>query len=132
VDYIVNVSNDPIKEILEITKGELATVVFDASGHKGALEAGPSYMAHGGRFVLVGLSKGELTYNHPAIHAKEITLMSSRNATTEDFEHVINVLDQFPTESFITHEVDYTEMIANFESWLIPETGVIKATINFK
>ncbi|TGV02614.1 zinc-binding alcohol dehydrogenase family protein [Flavivirga rizhaonensis] len=131
VDYTVNVGNDPVKQISEITNGDMATAVFDASGHKGALEAGPNYMAHGGRFVLVGLSKGELTYTHPAIHAKEITLMCSRNATTEDFEHVISVLDQFPTDSFITHTVPFTEMIDNFDSWLNPETGVIKATVNF-
>ena len=73
VDYVVNVGNDPVAQISEITNGELCTAVFDASGHKGALELGPNYMAHGGRFVLVGLSKGELTYNHPAIHAKEMT-----------------------------------------------------------
>ncbi|KAA5823784.1 zinc-binding alcohol dehydrogenase family protein [Algibacter amylolyticus] len=131
VDYVVNVSNDPVKQIEEITNGDLATAVFDASGNKFALEACPDYMAHGGRFVLVGLSKGELTYTHPKVHAKEMTLMCSRNATTEDFKHVISVLDQFPTESFITHSVPFTEMIANFDSWLKPETGVIKATVNF-
>jgi len=91
----------------------------------------PNYMAHGGRFVLVGLSKGELTYTHPAIHAKEMTLMCSRNATLEDFEHVISVLDQFPTKSFITHTVPYNEMISNFDSWLDPKNGVIKATVTF-
>ncbi len=132
VDYIVNVTNDPVAKISEITNGDMCTAVFDASGHKGALEVGPNYMSHGGRYILVGLSKEELTYNHPAIHAKEMTLMCSRNATTEDFEHVIDVLDQFPTESFITHNVPYTEMIANFDSWLNPETGVIKATVDFK
>ncbi len=132
VDYTVNVGNDPIKQITDITNGDLCTAVFDASGHKGALESGPSYMSHGGRFILVGLSKGELTYNHPAVHAKEMTLMCSRNATTEDFEHVISVLDQFPTASFITHNVPYTEMIENFDSWLKPETGVIKATVSFQ
>ena len=131
VDYIVNVGKDPVKQITEITNGDLCTAVFDASGNKYALEACPDYMSHGGRFVLVGLSKGELTYTHPKIHAKEMTLMCSRNATTEDFEHVINVLDQFPTESFITHNVSFTEMISNFESWTKPETGVIKATVNF-
>ncbi|MWW25341.1 zinc-binding alcohol dehydrogenase family protein [Algibacter lectus] len=131
VDYVVNVSNDPVKQIEEITNGDLATAVFDASGNKFALEACPDYMSHGGRFVLVGLSKGELTYTHPKVHAKEMTLMCSRNATTEDFEHVISVLGQFPTESFITHSVPFTEMIANFDSWLKPETGVIKATVNF-
>lgn len=131
VDYIVNVSEDPVRQILEITNGNLATAVFDASGHKGALESGPNYMAHGGRFILVGLSKGELTYSHPAIHAKEMTLLCSRNATTEDFKRVIDILDQFPTDTFITHNVHYTEMIANFDSWLQAETGVIKATVDF-
>jgi len=131
VDDVVNAKNDAVKKIEDITNGELATAVFDASGNKYALETGPNYMAHGGRFVLVGLSKGELTYTHPAIHAKEMTLLCSRNATKEDFEHVINVLDQFPTGSFITHNVPFTDMIANFDSWLDPKTGVIKATVNF-
>lgn len=131
VDYIVNVNEDPVKQISDITNGDLATVVFDASGHKGALESGPSYMAHGGKFVLVGLSKGELTFTHPAIHAKETTLLCSRNATVADFEHVINILDQFPTDSFITHNVHYTDMKDNFDSWLQPSTGVIKATVQF-
>lgn len=132
VEYTVKAGADAAKDIAEITNGDMCTAVFDASGNKFALEAGPDYMSHGGRFVLVGLSKGDLTYNHPAVHSKELTLMCSRNATTEDFEHVINVLDQFPTESFITHNVPFTEMIANFDSWLKPETGVIKATVDFK
>lgn len=131
VDYIVKAGAEAVEEISKITNGDLCTAVFDASGNKYALEACPDYMSHGGRFVLVGLSKGELTYTHPKVHAKEMTLMCSRNATTEDFEHVINVLDQFPTDSFITHSVDYTEMIANFDSWLNPKTGVIKATVSF-
>ena len=133
VDYTVNVTDNPVEKVSEITGGDLATAVFDATGHKGALEAGPDYMAHGGRYVLVGLSKGELTFLHPKIHAKETTVMCSRNATLEDFEHVVNVLNsgKFPTSSFITHNVDFTDMIANFDSWLKPETGVIKATVNF-
>lgn len=132
VDYIVKAGSGAAAEIAEITNGDFCTAVFDASGNKFALEACPDYMSHGGRFVLVGLSKGELTYTHPAIHAKEMTLMCSRNATTEDFEHVIDVLSEFPTDSFITHNVPYTEMIDNFDSWLIPATGVIKATVDFK
>jgi 2-desacetyl-2-hydroxyethyl bacteriochlorophyllide A dehydrogenase len=132
VEYTVKAGPDAAQAIADLTNGDMCTAVFDASGNKFALEAGPSYMAHGGRFVLVGLSKGDLTFNHPAIHSKEITLMCSRNATTEDFEHVINVLDQFPAESFITHNVPFTEMIENFDSWLDPASGVIKATVDFK
>ncbi|APZ45542.1 alcohol dehydrogenase [Polaribacter reichenbachii] len=131
VDYIVKAGAEAVEEVSKITNGDLCTAVFDASGNKYALESCPDYMSHGGRFVLVGLSKGELTYTHPKVHAKEMTLMCSRNATTEDFEHVISVLNQFPTESFITHSVAYTEMIENFDSWLDPKTGVIKATVSF-
>ncbi|MEQ9286579.1 MAG: zinc-binding alcohol dehydrogenase family protein [Cyclobacteriaceae bacterium] len=133
VDHLVNVGRDPLKAVEEITNGDMATVVFDATGHKGALESGPQYMSHGGRYVLVGLSKGELTFTHPAIHAKETTIMCSRNATFEDFSHVVSVLEggQFPVSSFITHNVDFTQMIEHFDSWLKPETGVIKATVDF-
>lgn len=133
VDYTVNVGCNPVDHIGEITSGDMATAVFDATGHKGALESGPDYMAHGGRYVLVGLSKGELTFSHPKIHAKESTIMCSRNATREDFEHVVAVLSagKFPTKTFITHTVEHTQMIAHFEGWLRPEAGVIKAVVNF-
>ena len=109
----------------------MCDAVFDASGNKYALESCPDYMSHGGRFVLVGLYKGELTYMHPKVHAKEMTLICSRNANIEDFEYVISVINQFPTESFITHNVSLTEMIEDFDSWLDPESGVMKATVNF-
>ncbi|MDA0194431.1 MAG: zinc-binding alcohol dehydrogenase family protein [Bacteroidetes bacterium] len=133
VDHVVNANSDPVNEVKEITDGDLATAVFDASGSKPALESGHQYMSHGGKFVLVGLSKGDLTFSHPAIHAKETTLMCSRNATIEDFKHVMSVIERgdFPVDSFITHRVPFSEMIANFDSWLKPETGVIKAMVSF-
>ncbi len=133
VDHTIKADKEAVEKVAEITNGDMATVVFDATGHKGALEAGPDYMAHGGRYVLVGLSKGELSFTHPAIHAKETTLMCSRNATLEDFEHVISVLEkgEFPVDSFITHNVGYNDMIDNFDSWLDPSNGVIKATVDF-
>lgn len=133
VDHVVLAGTGAVDQIKEITNGHMCTAVFDATGHKGALEAGPDYMSHGGRYVLVGLSKGELTFAHPAIHAKETTIMCSRNATLEDFENVIEVLQQgkFPTDSFITHNVEHTDMIAHFDSWSDPAKGVIKATVNF-
>jgi 2-desacetyl-2-hydroxyethyl bacteriochlorophyllide A dehydrogenase len=131
VDHTVNAMEDPLDAIAEITHGNLATAVFDASGNKQALESGPAYMAHGGRYILVGLYKGELTFHHPSLHAKETTLMCSRNATMEDFNHVIAILrtGQFPTASFVTHTVAFDDMIAHFDRWLDPEAGVIKAVV---
>ena len=131
-DHVVNVGGNALREVSEITNGDLCSIVFDASGNKNALETCPDYMSNGGKFVLVGLSKGELTYSHPKVHAKEMTLLCSRNATKEDFEYVMTILDKFPTSSFITHNVPFIKMIEHFDSWLDPTTGVIKATVNFK
>lgn len=133
VDHTVLAGDNAVQNINDITNGDMVAAVFDATGHKGALESGPDYMSHGGRYILVGLSKGELTFAHPVIHAKETSILCSRNAALEDFEHVISVLEEgvFPVDSFITHNVDFTEMIADFNSWMNPATGVIKATVNF-
>lgn len=133
VDHVVLAGEGAIEKVMDITHKDLATAVFDASGHKGALEFGLNFMSHGGRYILVGLSKGELVFEHPEIHAKETTIMCSRNATLEDFEHVMAVLQDgnFPIASFITHNVHFGDMIANFDSWLDPANGVIKATVNF-
>lgn len=133
VDDTVQAGDGAVEEVARKTDGDMAAVVFDATGHKGALESGPNYMSHGGRYVLVGLSKGELTFAHPAIHAKESSILCSRNATPEDFKYVISILEQgkFPVDSFITHTVPFEAMISNFNSWLDPATGVIKATVDF-
>ena len=131
VDFTVKARENAVLEVSKITNGDLCTAVFDASGNRYALESCPDFMSHGGRFIMVGLSKGDLTYSHPKIHAKEMTMMCSRNATIEDFEYVISVIDQFPTDTFITHRVSYVEMTDRFDGWLNPESGVIKAIVNF-
>ena len=124
-------SQNAVAEVAKITNGELATAVFDATGNKRALESGVDYMAHGGRYILVGLSKDDLLFNHPAIHAKESSILCSRNATLEDFQLVLNNLKHFPSDVFITHKVNFTEMITHFDSWLSPENKVIKAMVSF-
>lgn len=130
IDHIINAGENPVQQISDLTNGDMATVVFDASGNKTALENGLDYMAHGGRYVLVGLSNGLLTFMHPTLHARESTILCSRNATPEDFRQVLKMLPQFPTDDYITHEVPFSALINNFESFTKPENNVIKAVIN--
>ena len=133
VEDTIHALQAPLDTLKTLTQDDLAQVVFDATGNAKVLMEGPTYMSHGGRYVLVGLSKGELTFHHPSIHAKETTLMCSRNATQEDFEHVITVLrkKQFPVDAYVTHRVGFEEMMDQFEGWLDPMTGVIKAMVNW-
>ncbi len=132
VDHTINVSAENVMERLsEITQGDMPTVVIDATGSLNAINNGFNYMAHGARYVLVGLQKGEIKVSHPEFHKREATLMSSRNATREDFEHVITSIKRGlvqPT-NYITHRVRFDQVKDEFESWLDPANGVIKAII---
>ena len=132
VDYTINALNGNVTEQLqEITNNDMPTVVIDATGSQKAINNAFLYLAHGGRYVLVGLQKGDLMVSHPEFHKRESTLMSSRNATRADFEHVIDSMKKGlvdPT-NYITHRVTFDEVKQEFNQWLDPKNGVIKAMV---
>ncbi len=135
VGYIINASTENVTEKLkEITNGDMPTVVIDATGNLRAINNAFQYMAHGARYVLIGLQKGEICFNHPEFHKREASLMSSRNATRKDFEHVISSMKKglISSSAYITHRVKFQEVKDNFESWLNPANGVIKAIIEIE
>ena len=132
VAHTINASaSDVIAQLAAVTHGDMPTVVIDATGSQQAILSAFPYLAAGGRFVLVGLQKGDLTFSHPEFLKREATLMSSRNATRADFEHVIRSMKQGlvqPT-TYITHRVRIDEVQAEFAHWLNPASGVIKAMV---
>ncbi len=133
VDQVINpVSSDVIEQLKQITNGDMPTVVIDATGNLNAINTSFQYMAHGARYVLVGLQKDDIHFSHPEFHKREATLMSSRNATREDFDHVVSSMKNGlvqPT-TYITHRVSFDMVKEEFGSWLKPETGVIKAMVS--
>jgi 2-desacetyl-2-hydroxyethyl bacteriochlorophyllide A dehydrogenase len=132
IQHTINGAKENVIERLkEITNNDMPTVVIDATGSRKAINDGFQYMAHGARYVLVGLQKGEVVFSHPEFHKREGTLMSSRNATREDFEHVIDCMkkDLIQPANYITHRVLFSEVKDQFSTWLVPENGVIKAMV---
>lgn len=119
-------------QLKEITAGDMPTAVIDATGNLKAINNAIHYLAHGGNYVLIGLQKEPFSFSHPEFHKRETTLMSSRNATREDFEHVIKSMKAglVDPKTYITHTVAFHEVKDNFASWLKPETGVIKAMVH--
>ena len=133
VDNTINALSDNINERLsEITGGDMPTVIIDATGNLRAINNAFSYLAHGGRYVLIGLQKGDISFSHPEFHKREATLMSSRNATRTDFEHVIRSMKagQIDPTTYITHRVAFEQVKDEFAGWLDPENGVIKAMVS--
>ncbi len=131
IPFVVNAKDDVMKILQEITNGDMPTVVIDATGSLAAINNAFQYLAHGGRYVLVGLQKEPLSFSHPEFHKREATLMSSRNATSIDFEHVMLNMKQgiVKPATYITHRTKFGSVKDEFASWLNPATGVIKAMV---
>jgi len=109
----------------------MATVIIDATGNLHAINTAFQYLAHSGRYVLVGLQKEPIQFSHPEFHKREATVMSSRNATRKDFEQVVSAFKQKQINPtlFITHRVSFEQLATSFASYILPETGVIKAMV---
>lgn len=124
-------SEDVLAHLQHITKGDMPTVVIDATGSRAAINNAFQYLAHGARYVLVGLQKGEIQFSHPEFHKREATLMSSRNATREDFARVMDSMKKKKIDptTYITHRVSFGQVKEEFEGWLNPANGVIKAMV---
>ena len=132
VRHVINASEPRIVELLQdITKGDMPSVVIDATGNIKAINDAFKFLAHGGRFVLIGLQRENISFSHPEFHKREATLMSSRNATRQDFEHVIRSLQNrlINPAAFITHRARFHDAAGVFDDWLNPSSGVIKAMI---
>lgn len=135
VEYTLNALDSGVmEELFDITHGDMPTVVIDATGNLNAINNAFGYLAHGARYVLIGLQKGNICFSHPEFHKREATLMSSRNAPREDFEQVITFMKKGlvdPT-TYITHRVSFEQVKSEFENWLNPANDVIKAMVEIE
>lgn len=133
MESILLAGQDIEAELKEMTGGDLPTVVFDATGNAESMEKGFANVAHGGTYVLVSLVQSEIRFWDPDFHRKEISLLSSRNATRGDFSQVIVAMqdNSIVVDPMITHRIPFEEVLNQYEEWLDPTSGLIKAMACF-
>jgi alcohol dehydrogenase len=123
---------EELKRLAELTNGQLADVVIDATGSNKSMAQALNYCAFKGRLVYVGITQAEISIPHaPALHRRELDILASRNALPGDFTRIIQLIEggQIDTRPWITHHAPFDGMIDVFASWTKPETGVIKAIV---
>jgi len=122
---------DVVAELQTLTNGDLPTAVFDATGNPKSMMASFNYPAHGGRLIFVGLFQGDVTFNDPNFHKRELTLMGSRNARSADFPRIIELIEngKVDTTPWITHRAPFDAVPESFPMWVKPESNVLKAMI---
>ncbi|MCE4539718.1 zinc-binding alcohol dehydrogenase family protein [Pelomonas sp. P7] len=130
-DSIVALGDGDEAELSRQTGGEFFDLVFDATGNRQAMERGFRFIAHGGRYVLVSIVQGELSFSDPEFHKREATLLGSRNATIEDFETVMRAMREgrVPDAALATHRLALADVPTGFPRLLDPGAGVIKALV---
>jgi 2-desacetyl-2-hydroxyethyl bacteriochlorophyllide A dehydrogenase len=116
----------------ELPESETFDIVFDATGNPASMNAAFNRVAHGGTLVFVGLFPGEVMFHDPLFHRREITLLASRNALPQDFHDVIAAIScgKIDTTPWITHSCNFGDFIPSFDSWLQPDSGLIKGIVN--
>lgn len=123
----------PLLEQWKATDMERPEVVWDCTGNKASMEAAMGLPDFGGKCLFVGIFNGELAFNHPDIHRRELSILCCRNATAVNFRSVIHLMENqlVDPQPWITHECDYNEFPRLLDVWLTPGSGLLKGMIAF-
>ena len=71
-----------IKTFTDMTAGKLGNVVIDATGNNKSMGRAINFVGFAGRLVYVGITTQEISFTHPMMHRREMTLLASRNVSS--------------------------------------------------
>lgn len=131
VNATVAVGTDDTEQLASLTDGEFFDAVFDATGNIDAMNRGFGFVAHGGKYTLISIVPGQVAFSDPEFHKRETTLLASRNATTVDFETVLEAMraGHIPDQALNTHRMQLAEVPDAFPRLLEPGQTVVKALV---
>ncbi len=131
VIHTVIAGADATAQLKAIGGGDLPTIVIDATGNPTSMAATFELVAHGGRIVFVGLFQGDVTFNDPNFHRRELTLCASRNALPQTFRDIIHLVEagRIDTRPWITHRFALAETPTVFPRDIAGNPAVLKAII---
>ena len=129
--HLKNVTACALFTLAAITDAEGFDVVFDATGYAKSMEAALAYVTHGGTLVYVSVVKEDIRFSDPEFHKREMMLVGSRNATAEDFRHVVASIEagRVPVEALVTHRTTLASAPDDLARWATLKDGLIKAVV---
>ena len=122
-----------IDQLKATAGGELPTIVIDATGNPDSMARCFELVSPAGKIVFVGLFQGDVTFNDPNFHRREMTLLATRNAVGDDFRRIIQMIENgvVDTTPWITHRCPAREIVKSVEKWIDPSAAVLKAIVEF-
>ncbi|MDE2437434.1 MAG: alcohol dehydrogenase catalytic domain-containing protein [Sphingomonadales bacterium] len=122
---------DAAAEIARLTAGEGANLVIEAVGLPATFQAAIDYACYAGRVVYLGYSKEHVSYDTKYFNLKELNILGSRNANREDFDRVIEYLEDNANEAevLISKVFDWSDADGAFEYWDSVRSTVFKIMV---
>jgi threonine dehydrogenase-like Zn-dependent dehydrogenase len=111
-----------------LTHGDGADVVVEAAGTADTYRAAVDEVAFAGRVVFIGYAKAPVSFDTKSFVLKELDIHGSRNATRQNFEDVIRVLEsgRYPVDDTITRCVPFADAGAALAGWAAAPSRVTK------
>lgn len=106
--------------------------VLDATGSIKVMNGSIFHTRNGGSYTLVGVITGDLVWPDAEVHRRELTIRASRNATREDFDHVMASVRTglVPTDRLRTHTMRFDQVVTEMPRLTHEREGLIKAIIS--
>jgi threonine dehydrogenase-like Zn-dependent dehydrogenase len=107
------------EQILALTNGDGPGVVIEAVGTPETFRLAVEIAAFAGRVVYIGFAKEPVSYETRWFVLKELDIMGSRNATPDDFQAVIEMLErrEFPVVETIGSVVPLEKAGEALRAW---------------
>lgn len=125
----INSGSVPLHHAVQaLTHGDGPSVAIEAVGAPATFRAAVDEVAFAGRVVYIGYAKEPVQYETKYFVMKELDILGSRNATTQNFADVIAVLEsgRYPVADTITHAVPFGEAGQALARWAADPSRVTK------
>ncbi|MEM6641416.1 MAG: zinc-binding alcohol dehydrogenase family protein [Bacteroidota bacterium] len=132
VEETLTADGDAEEKLKAILNGDLPTIILDATGSSKSMLNTFNLAAAGGTIVFIGLFIGDVVFHDPTFHKKELTLMASRAAMSQDFSRIIELVEEGKIDPsvYVTHRLNFDEVPEKFETLYELGPNLIKAIID--
>jgi 2-desacetyl-2-hydroxyethyl bacteriochlorophyllide A dehydrogenase len=119
---------DLAARVADLTQGLGPQVIIEAVGAVETFNAAVDLAAFAGRVIYIGYAKAPVTYQTKHFILKELDIRGSRNATREDFDRVIAMLQsrRYPVAATVTATVPFDDAPGAMVDWARDPARVTK------
>ena len=131
---IHSIDEDVHSRLSELTDGKGPDVTIEAVGMPLTYRQAVDEAAFTGRVVYIGYAAEEVAYETKKIVMKELDIRGSRNALQEDFDAVVEVLENrdMSIDEIITKRIPFSDMGKAFNYWTENRDTVTKIIIDYE